>query len=71
MSTHEIYTDKDLDIEIHYVLHPDDIVYGHEIEIRELHINGDRIHLQLECMLKEKYEVIWEKEILDKIRGGL
>ena len=66
--TYEIYTDKDLDIEIHYTLFPSDTVYKPEIEMKDIHINGAAIHINLESMLFERYGESWENEILKEVQ---
>ena len=66
--TYEIYNDTDLNIEIHYTLFPEDTVYPPEVELQELMINGDKINLNLEAVLFEKYGETWESEILKEIQ---
>ena len=59
--SHEVYTDEDLGIDIHYVVFPEDETFA--FEMNDIFINGKSITLNLEEMLFTKYWDEWEVEI--------
>ena len=66
--TCEIYNDKHFGLEIHYTLFPPDTIYPPEIEMQEIHCNGDVVNLNLAAHLWEEFGDCWEQEILKEIQ---
>jgi len=59
--SHEVYTDSNLGIEIHYTVLPEDETF--DLEMETIFINDKPINLNLEEVLFTMYGDFWEEEI--------